>query len=100
MTNNSSLAELRGSFETETATYEALRKSEVYWYTDHIGYWFENIEASEFFDHGGDVFSCRVTLDQYIKRTETDTRLFPLDITLFFRNVNGKYLVYNLIGNA
>jgi len=100
MTNDAKLSELRGFFETGTATYEALRKSEVHWYTDHIGYRFENIEAKEFYDHGGGAFSCRVTLDQYIKRTETDTRLFPLDITLFFRPAGGKFLVFDLIGNA
>ena len=100
MTNNAKLSELREFFETGTATYDALRKSEVHWYTDHIGYRFENIEASEFYDHGGEVFSCRVTLDQYIKRTETDTRRFPLDITLFFRKAGGHFLVFDLIVNA
>ena len=100
MTNNAKLSDLRVFFETGTATYEALRRSEVHWYTDHIANWFENIVASEFFDHGGGTFSCRVTLDQYIKRTETDTKLFPLDITLFFRKTDDKFLVFELIGNA
>jgi len=100
MTNNSSLAELRKYFETGTQTYDNIRTSEVYWYTDHIGYWFENEEAMEFFEQDAGHFSCRVTLDQYVQRTARDLHHFPLDVTFFIRDNNGQYLIYDMKSNA
>lgn len=99
MTKDAGIAEVKKYFETDTPTYKAIQISEVYWYTKHIGYRFENVEITEFYEHDEDNYSCRVTLDQYIVRTSTDTRLFPLDITLFFRQSDGKYLVYDMISN-
>ena len=100
MTNDSSMAEVRRYFATGTAIYDAIRTSEVIWYTNHIGYSFENVIASAFVDLGEGGFACRVTLDHYIQRTAVDTRYFPLDITLFFSDVNGRPLVTDLISNA
>ena len=100
MTNNSSLAELRKYFETGTRLYDDIRKSEVVWYTDHIGHWFENAAVSEFYRQDGEAFSCRVTFDQYIQRTERDIRVFPLDVTLFIRGGGEKFLVFDMISNS
>ena len=99
MTNDGSLTEVRRFFATGTPTYDAIRTSEVIWYTAHIGYRFENIESSEFFWHDEEMFSCRVTLDHYVVRTTTDTHYFPLDVTLFFREVDGVMRVWELVAN-
>ena len=100
ITNNSSLAELRRYFETGTHIYEVIRTSEVYWYTTHAGFWFENIAASEFFTSDGETFSSRVTFDQYIRRNAANLHMFPLDVTLFFRESSGRFLVYDMISNT
>jgi hypothetical protein len=100
MTNDSSLTAVRKYFESGTETYEAIRTSEVYWYTNHIGFNFENIEASEFYRHDAETFSCRVTLDHYVVRTQTDTRYFPLDVTFFIKVSNGNAMIVEMISNA
>ena len=100
MTNDSSMSELRRYFAAGTEIYNWIRTSEVYWYTNHIGYRFENVTASAFFDMGEGAFSCRVTLDHYIHRTAADIFSFPLDVTLFFAESDGRYLVVDMISNA
>ncbi|MCL2120812.1 MAG: hypothetical protein FWH28_01000 [Clostridiales bacterium] len=99
MTYDSSMTEIRRYFAPGTAIYEAIRTSEVIWYTNHIGYRFENVVASEFFPREEGAFSCRVTLDHYVQRTAADLRHFPLDITLFFTESDGKYLVTDMLHN-
>ena len=100
ITNNSTLAELRRYFEAGTPIFEVIRTTEVYWYTTHLSYWFENVNASEFVKRDEDTFSARVTFDQFIRRTARDLHQFPLDVTLFIRNVDGRFLVYDMISNA
>ena len=99
MTNDSSLTEVRRFFASGTPTYEAIRTSEVIWYTNHIGYRFENISSSEFYRHDDETFSCRVTLDHYVVRTSTDTHYFPLHITMFFKESDGEMKVWEMVTN-
>ena len=99
MTFDSSMTEVRRYFASGTPIYEAIRTSEVIWYTNHIGYRFENVVASEFYKREEGAFSCRVALDHYVIRTAADTWHFPLDITLFFTESDGKYLVTDMIHN-
>ncbi|MDR0248261.1 MAG: hypothetical protein LBI44_01150 [Oscillospiraceae bacterium] len=100
LTRDSTMENIRKYFQTGTATYEGIRTSEVSAYTNHIGYHFERVEASEMYYHGESLYSCRVTLDHYVHRTASDIRHFPLDVTLFIVENNGKYLVRDLVSNA
>jgi len=100
MTFDTTLRELQRYFETGTEIYNNIRTSEVYFYTPHINYWFENVTASEFFARENDTFSCRVTFDHYVRRNAELLFHFPLDITLFYRRAGGQFMVYDMISNS
>jgi len=101
MTNNARLADLANYFDTTTTLYTGIRTSEVYFFTPHARHWFSNVVASEFFDQGNGAFSSRVAFDQYFQRTAGgETFMFHLDITLFIREINGRYLVYDMLVNS
>ncbi|MCL2709112.1 MAG: hypothetical protein FWF03_08365, partial [Defluviitaleaceae bacterium] len=99
MTNDSSMSEINRYFARGTPTYDGIRTSEVIWYTKHEGYRFENARASSFYRHDEETFSCRITMDHYVVRTQADTRHFPLDFTLFIKDYGGTALVSGLSGN-
>ena len=83
------------------------KKSEFYkkfknvetWFWPHDGHKITNAEASQFIRHSDDVFSCRVKLTQelYLKKK---TEYNHVDIILYMRKVNGKFLVYNAVTNG
>jgi len=100
MTYDTGIRELQRYFQTGTQIYNNIRTSEVYFYTPHIDYWFENINASEFLARENDTFSCRVTFSHYVRRNAQQLNLFPLDVTLFFRRSGAQYLIYDMIINS
>ncbi|MCL2184440.1 MAG: hypothetical protein FWB86_01105 [Treponema sp.] len=100
MTDNSNIRELQKYFQTGTRIYQMIRTSEVYFYTPHIDYWFDSVNASEFFPREDDTFSCRVTLVHFVRRTASEVFRFPLDITLFYKKNNDQYFVIDLISNS
>ena len=74
--------------------------SEVFFFTEHQKSYFENETASDFFEWDNDIFSCRITYDNYILRTAGELFCFPLDVTLFFRRVGKQFMVFDMIINA
>lgn len=98
MTLDATLGAVQKYFDPSSDIYSIIKKSDTRWYTPHSGYKFESAEASEYYVYGEGVFSCRYKCDQRIITT-WEKFDFPLDVTLYFRNVNGKPLVYDMVTN-
>lgn len=98
MTLDATLGEVQKYFDPSSGIYEIIRKSDTRWYTPHSGYRFESEEASEYYVYGEGVFSCRYKCRQIII-TSWEKFDFPLDVTLYFKNVSGKPLVYDMVTN-
>ena len=100
MTFTTTIRELQRYFESGTHIYQMIRTSEVYFYTPHRDNWFENENATEFFERENETFSCRVTFDNCLRRATNEQFRFPLDITLFFRKIGSQFMVYDMMINA
>ena len=100
MTMDTNIRELQKYFESGTRIFRMVYSSEVFYFTEHQKSYFENETASDFFAWDNDIFSCRVTFDNYILRTASDLFCFPLDVTLFFRRVGEQFMVFDMIINA
>ena len=98
MTNDGSIGEVALYFDKKSQIYRHIRSSEVYWYTTHIGYSFDNEKISEFYPISDTAFVCRYTGTQTVNRTATDKRVMELDLTMYFKLYdNGKYYIYDMV---
>ncbi len=99
MTRDAYAGTLNLYFDQTSAIYTKIRTSETWWFADHIGYEFKDVELSEYYAYSEDTFSCRYMCTHIIKRTSTDIHEFPIDITFYFREVGNDTLVYDLVSN-
>ena len=99
VTLDASLWNVGQYFDTNSDTYNNIRISETRWYTYHIRFEFKDVEVKEYYVYDENTFSVRYSCNHYVYRTQTEEFLFPLDLTLYFKNINGKYLVYDMISN-
>lgn len=99
VTLDASLANVANYFDKNSDTYNNIRISETRWYTYHIGYEFKDVELNEYYIFGEDIFSIRYSCNHYVYRTRNEEHVFPLDLTLYFKNINGKYYVYDMVSN-
>lgn len=97
MTQDASLSNVKKYFDESSKTYFYIRTSETWCYTDHIGYEFKDIQMSEFFRYDENTFSVRYKCTQVVNRTRYESFPFYLDATLYFKNINGTYYVYDMV---
>lgn len=99
ITLDASLNTLSKYFDSTSNTYKNIRVSEIKWYTAHIGYEFEDVELKEYYKYDENTFSIRYSCNHQVYRTRTDKHTFPLDLTLYFKNIKGNYYVYDMVSN-
>ena len=99
MTRDAYAGTLNLYFDQTSAIYKKIRTSETWWFADHIGYEFKDVELSEYYAYSEDTFSCRYKCTHIIRRTSAEIYEFPIDITFYFREVGDDTLVYDLISN-
>jgi len=99
MTLDSSLYNVRKYFDSTSKTYTYIRTADTWCYTPHIGFEFKDIEFSELYQYDENTFSARYKCNHYVYRTQTDHFLFPLDLTLYFKNINGTFYAYDMVSN-
>lgn len=100
MTLDATLYSMSRYFDTKSKIYKSITTTEIQWFTPHIGYEFKDIEFKEYYIYDENTFSVRYVCNQYIYRTSTESHLFPLDLTLYFKNINGTYYIFDLISNV
>ncbi len=99
MTLDSSLYNVRKYFDAQSQIYTYIRTSDTWCYTPHIGYEFKDITFSELYTYDENTFSARYKCNHYVHRTKKESFLFPLDLTLYFKNINGTFYVYDMVSN-
>nr|AGS52143.1 hypothetical protein [uncultured bacterium contig00034] len=96
ITTGEDFEDIRAYFEAGTAVYNAIRSTTPTGY-EYIA--FENAEASGFYYYGGDIYSCRVAVEQIVRRLTGVERRSRLDFTLFVVRSDGRFLVRELVSN-
>lgn len=99
ITLDASLYNLSQYFDSTSQTYDNIRKSEIRWYTYHVGFEFKDVELKEYYIYDENTFSIRYSSNHYVYRTRNEVHNFPLDLTLYFKNINGRFYVYDMISN-
>ncbi len=99
MTRDTYLASLAVFFDKTSKIYEQVRTSEVYWYTPHIGYEFKDTDTDEFYAYNDEIFSCRYRSTMNVFRTANETHPYTMDLTLYFKKINGVYLIFDFVTN-
>lgn len=87
-------------FDPSSELYESVRTVENGFVIEYDSYDFENVKCSEFVKYNDATFSCRVSFTQVLHRRGAEDYKDYLDLTLYFRDVNGKYLIYDMGSNA
>lgn len=92
---------VKGYFDPDSRIYEDTYESAQYTWTviDHDSAEITDAEASRFLRYSDDVFACRVSMTNILKK---GSQIFrdPVDWTVIFRNVDGKWLICGMINNS
>lgn len=83
-----------------TKIYEKVRRAEVEWVRDHYSFKITDKKASEFYRFSDDVFSCRVTMKETLKRHGYEDYVENIDVILYLHKKNGKFLIYDIVTNS
>ena len=81
-------------FLTGTDIYNQIKTSQNMWVIEHDSYYFENEEASEFYEYADGVYSCRVKLKHVLKRARMADHVDYMDVTYYFIIDYGDGVVY------
>ncbi len=99
MQNDCKIAKVTPYFEKGTPLYKSITSTLQWAVIDHDSYTFEDIETSEFYRYDENTFSCRVKMTHVLKRKRLEDYRDRVDATFFFREINGKYMVYDRTNN-
>ncbi len=86
-------------FDPDSALYESVKLVSNQWVKSFDSCAFEEESASEFISYGEDVFSCRVSFRQILRREGMEDYTDSIDYTLYFRRVEDEFLIYEMKKN-
>lgn len=99
MSNDASFGAVATYLDRDSAIYDRVRSVTVTWVRDHSGYRIFDEKATEFYEYSDGVFSCRVTMTETLSRPGYSDYVEHVDVTLYLRRVNEKYLIYEIVNN-
>lgn len=100
MTLDATIYNLDDYLDRNSKLFQNIASTENKWYTPHVGYEFKDNEVKEYYVFDENTFSVRFTSSHIVYRTYNEPHEFKLDFTLYFKNVNGNYLVYDMVSNG
>lgn len=109
MQDDASLTDVAAYMDKSSQLYTNIKNSQHQWTViDHFKYWFEDASVTDFYAYSDDLFSCRITITQVLRYSQTSgntsadiikDRKDYIDITWYLHKVNGKYLIYDCYTN-
>lgn len=91
--------QIKGYFDPSSELYEDIRTVENNFVIEYSSYEFADEKTSEYVRYDDNTFSCRVSFTHILHRTGNPDYKDFLDMTVYLRNVNGKYLIYAMSQN-
>ncbi|MBQ8836685.1 MAG: hypothetical protein IJ002_04160 [Clostridia bacterium] len=95
MQKDAAFGKVKGYIDPDSDFYAYVRGTPTWPVISHNGYAFEDAVVTEFYAYSDDVFSCRINLTHVLKYSGLEDYRDSIDITWYFRNVDGKYLIYD-----
>lgn len=99
LSNDATFGAVSGYLDKNSPLYGRVRSVEVEWVRDHSGYKISNEKVEEYYQYSEDIFSCRASLKETLMRPGYDDYHEFIDLTLYLRRVDGKFLIYEMITN-
>lgn len=99
MQNDAYFSSIKKYFDPDSALYTNIRTAETVWVIDHNSYEFKDVQTSEFYGYGDTVFSCRVSLTHVLKYRGLKDYTDYMDMTWYFRLVDGEFRIYDSHNN-
>ena len=99
MTNDCTMQELSVYIDKSQPIYKKIAGVDLNWVPAHTGHSISGESASEFYRYSEDVFSCRVTLTATLSRPDYGDHNENIDVTFYFRKLNGRFLIYDIVTN-
>ena len=96
MQNDAKFATFSEYFDPGTELYQRIYDNPGSYVWEHNGYFFENEQASEFFDYG-DAISCRVSFDHHLTKKGKDDYIDRCDFTIYLHKIDGEYKIYHMV---
>lgn len=100
MSKDGSFDKIAKYLDKGTKIYEKVRRAEVEWVRDHYSFKITDKKASEFYRFSDDVFSCRVTMKETLKRHGYEDYVENIDVILYLHKKDGKFLIYDIVTNS
>ncbi len=97
LSNDTYFGSIGQYLDKSSAVYNKVRSVEVEWVRDHYSYSISDQKAWDFIGYSDDVFSCRVSMTETLKRYGYDDYKEFIDVTLYLKKIDGKFYIYELI---
>ncbi len=91
--------QIKGYFDPQSELYEDIRTVENMFVIEYSSYEFADEKTSDFIKYDDNTFSCRVSFTHILHRRGAEDYRDYLDLTLYLRNVDGEYLIYDMSQN-
>ena len=86
-------------FDPSSDLYEDIKTEENMFVWDYDSVTYENDDTGNYIKYDENTFSCRVTFIQVLHKSGKDDYKDHLDLTLYLRNVDGDFLIYDMAQN-
>lgn len=86
-------------FDPDSEIYQLVKSNPQGYFTDHESYAFIDSVVKDLYVYDDNTFSGSISFIFTVTRLGNVTE-YPFDYTFYFRLVNGKYLIYNMINNG
>ena len=96
MIEKASARDVAKYFDSKSATYNTIVKSEVWWTQKNNGAQFSDEKISSYCRYTDELFSVRVSMNLDVTRTDGSLKQYPVDTTLFFKKQGSSWIAYDM----
>ncbi len=99
LSNKGSFSYVAPFLDSKSRLYTNIRDVSVTWLWKHKEHRISEEKAENFCKYTDEVFSCRVYLKNTLINYSNKEHIEVIDVTLYLRYVDGKYLIYDMVNN-
>ena len=99
LSNKGSFSYVAPFLDSKSRLYTNIRDVSVTWLWKHKEHRISEEKAEKFCKYTNEVFSCRVYLKNTLINYSNKEHIEIIDVTLYVRYVDGKYLIYDMVNN-
>ena len=100
VTNDLSMYRFSMVLKEDTEVYQIYRELQPYFYTDHIGFEFKDVEIGNLQMYSDNIISCDISYDHIIYKTEKEVFTFPSSFTFYLVEYEGEWYIMDFVINS